>query len=462
MIGQEKRGSAQVLLALAMAVLSFGSVAGAGPPTYFKDVLPIFQRNCLSCHREGEIAPISFESYEQVRPWAKSIRRVVRDRSMPPWDADPNYGHFSNAMGLEDSEISTISQWASLGARAGLESDAPEPVEFSDDWSIGTPDAIYSMPAPYTLGPEGNDEYKYFTIDPGLTEDKWVTHVEVKPGNRAVVHHVIAFIDESGANPRGEGGIVPIHSKPPTSREEMERILKRQVEKIQPRVKESGLKPRPLRDFALLGGIAPGTPPITYPAGQAKLLKAGSKLIFQMHYSRTGRVEVDQTSIGVRFAEGPPEIERKTTAVMNVSFAIPPYAPNYRVDAYHTTDRPILIHSFMPHLHLRGIGFQYKAVYPDGNEEILLNIPEYDFNWQYGYELAEPKYIPAGTLLQCIAWFDNSAENPANPDPSAIVRFGEPTADEMMIGWMEYTELPQGTPDPRKVALKEKDLALVR
>lgn len=463
MTGRKTLGEIRMLAALAVGVMAMGGVAQAGPPTYFKDVLPILQENCLSCHRQGEIAPMPFESYEQVRPWAKSIRRVVKDRSMPPWHADPEYGHFSNAMGLNESEISTISRWATLGARAGSESDAPEPVVFSSEWAIGTPDAIYTMPVPYTLGPEGNDEYKYFTIDLGLTEDKWVTHVEVKPGNRAIVHHVIAFIDESGAPVRDEGGIVPVNSKRPESPEQLKRIMKRQEEKIKPAVKKSGMKPKPLRDFTLLGGIAPGTPPISYPEGQAKLLKAGSKLILQMHYNRaTGKVEVDQTSIGVRFADGPPKIERKMTALMNISFAIPPHASNYRVDAYHTTDRPVLIHNFMPHLHLRGVAFQYKAIYPDGTEEILLNIPEYDFNWQYGYELTEPKYIPAGTLLQCTGWFDNSAENEANPDPEAIVRFGEPTVDEMMIGWMEYTELPKDAPAPKQVAEESKDLAFAR
>ena len=449
-------------LALAAGVMTLGSAAQAESPTYYKDVLPIFQQKCQTCHRPGQLAPITFDSYEEVRPWAKSIRRVVQDRTMPPWHADPKYGTFSNSMGLDESEILTITQWASLGARPGAESDAPEAVEFSDDWSIGTPDAIYSMPTSYTLGAEGNDEYKYFTIDPGLTEDKWVTHVEVRPGNRAVVHHVIAFIDESGGDARDEGGIVPINSKRPTSPEQLARTLKRQDEKIQPRVKEAGLKARPFRDFALLGGIAPGTPPISYPEGQAKLLKAGSKLIFQMHYSRTGKVEVDQTSIGVRFSNTPPKMERKMTAVMNVSFAIPPNAPNHQVHAYHTTDRPILIHNFMPHLHLRGVGFRYEATYPDGETEILLNIPEYDFNWQYGYELAEPKYIPAGTLLHCVGFFDNSAENAANPDPEAIVRFGEPTVDEMMIGWMEITELPKDAPAPKQVAEESKDLAFAR
>lgn len=424
-----------------VAVMLLAGVAGAEqPPTFYKDVLPIMQQNCLSCHRQGEIAPMSFEDYQQTRPWAKAIRTAVMDKTMPPWLADERYGHFRNAMTMTSQDRETLVNWASKGARAGNPADAPEPVEFPTGWTLGEPDQIFEMTEPYTVGPEGTDEYKYFTVPTNLTEDKWVKSVEIIPGNRAVVHHVIVFIQEPGMPDREEGGSVPINSYRPDSPEKLERVMARQ-ERIQAAVKKSGLEPKPIREFAMLAGTAPGTPPQLFDENEGKLLKAGSKLVFQMHYSRTGEEEVDQTSLGIRYHEGPVEREVITTAVGNMAFAIPPGAENYRVDSYHTFDRSVRIHMFMPHMHLRGKAFEYIAEYPDGSSRTLLSIPEYDFNWQFVYEPTEPIVIPAETTIHCIAHFDNSANNPDNPDPEAIVKFGEPTVDEMMLGWMDVSEV---------------------
>lgn len=451
--------------ALALALSFCFSMASTArteeAPTYYKDVLPIFQQNCQSCHRQGEIAPMAFETYEQTRPWAKAIREAVSAKTMPPWLADARFGHFRNDFSLNAEEQETIVRWASAGARPGNPADAPAPVEFPTGWTLGEPDAIYEMAQPYTVGPEGTDEYKYFTIPTNLTEDRWVESVEIIPGNRAVVHHVIVFIQEPGTPDREEGGPVAINSQPPASPEELARVMERQ-ERIQAKVKESGLKPQPIRLFSMLAGMAPGTPPQKFDPGQGKLLKAGSKLVFQMHYSRNGQTEVDQTKLGIKWAKGPVEQEVITTAASNMAFAIPPHAEDYTVEAWHTFDRPVRIHMFMPHMHLRGKSFDYIAEYPDGTSQTLLSIPRYDFNWQFVFEPAEPIVIPKGTTIHCVAKFDNSANNPANPNPEAIVRFGEPTVDEMMIGWMDVSEVKEegapATPLVQPSAPSDEDL----
>jgi hypothetical protein len=441
------------------------TVGAQETPTYYRDIAPIIQQNCQSCHRQGEIAPMAFENYHQVRPWAKAIRESIQQKTMPPGQADERYGHFRNAMRLSTEEAEAVIRWASMGAPAGKPADAPPPVEYPTGWTLGEPDEIFMMTEPYTLAAEGTDEYKYFTIPTNHTEDKWITGVEIIPGNSAIVHHVIVFIQEPGMPDREEGGIVPINSRRPESPEELERLMARQ-ETAQERVREAGLRPAPIRPFGMLGGMAPGTPPQRFDRGHGKLLKAGSKLVFQMHYSRTGQDEIDQTMIGLHYAQEPVEHEVITTAAANWVFAIPPHADNYRVDAWHTFDRPIRIHMFMPHLHLRGKSFDYVAIYPDGRSETLLSIPKYDFNWQFVYEPVEPITLPAGTTIHCIAHFDNSAGNPDNPDPEAIVRFGEPTVDEMMIGWMDVSEVKAkdtpGTPVVQPAAQTEDLLALLR
>lgn len=422
----------------------------AETPRFYKDVLPIFQERCMKCHREGELAPMPLDEYSSARPWAKSVRRTVVEGSMPPWFADEKYGEFSNRNVLSDEERNTIVKWVNAGAPAGNPADAPEPVEFPVGWQIGEPDEIFKMQEPYTLGAEGPDEYKYFTIPTNLTEDKWVTAFEVRAGNTAVVHHVIAFVVPEGAPTRGEGGVTVTNSFRPESPQQLEEILARQ-ESINSRLKESGMKPRPIATMLgglnILGGVAPGTPPWKAREGSGKLLPKGSNLIFQMHYHRNGQEEIDQTSIGVIYADAPVTQARDTVGVANLAFAVPPHAPNYRVDSWHTFDEPVKIVGFMPHMHLRGKAFEYSAIYPDGREEILLSIPNYDFDWQLSYEAAEPLAIPAGTTIHCIAHFDNSSDNAANPDPEAVLRFGEPTEDEMMIGWLEITRDRQVMPE---------------
>lgn len=459
--GISRKLTLTALAAVAALVWSIAPASGLADdaPTYYKDVMPIFQQNCQSCHREGQIGPMPLENYHQSRPWAKSIRDVVQEGSMPPWHADAEYGDFKNEMRLSPDEVETIVAWASTGARAGQISDAPKAVEFTDDWQIGTPDQIFTMAEPYTLGPEGDDEYKYFVVPTGLTEDKWVTAIEVKAGNAAIVHHVIAFIQNGDAPVPDEGGIVPVNSYRPESPEQLEKVIARQAV-VQEKIKASGLKEKPIRVMGMLGGMAPGTPPFVCAEGEGKLLPAGSKLIFQMHYNRNGETEVDQTSIGVKYADRPMDVERLTVGVFNVSFAIPPGESDYRVDSWHTFNEDVRVHMFMPHMHLRGVGFEYEAIYPDGRRETLLSIPEYDFNWQFVYELDEAITLPKGTTVHCVGTFDNSTGNPDNPDPDAIVRFGEPTIDEMMIGWMDVSRVNAEDKSKIITGRDERDSAL--
>jgi mono/diheme cytochrome c family protein len=447
--------STTLLSALALTCFAVASAKAETTPRYYEDVLPIFQENCLSCHRQGAVAPMAFDSFAAARPWAKSIQKSVMQRNMPPWLADPKHGVFSNAMQLTDAEIDTIVKWATAGAPAGDPSKAPAPKEFPE-WEIGAPDQIFTMPSPYTLAPEGQDEYKYFTVSEEFPEDKWVTGLEVKAGNTNIVHHVIAFVLPPGAKDRGEGGEEKLNSFRPESDEKAAEAV-RKGEEMQEKLRAAATNPRPLPMMGqVLGGVAPGTPPWIARPGEGRLIKKGSRIYLQMHYHRNGLEETDQTSIGVKYAAAPVQHERKTVGIANVTFAVPPMADNYKVESFHTFDRDVKILSFMPHMHLRGKAFEYRAKYPDGREETLMSVPNYDFAWQYTYELAEPISIPKGTLIHCIAHFDNSANNTANPDPLRVVKFGNPTEDEMMIGWMDVVE-DEGT-IPNKSTKEVKEL----
>ncbi|MBK9314894.1 MAG: thiol-disulfide isomerase [Acidobacteria bacterium] len=392
-------------LVISITVLSIGSgPAKASQVTFTKDVAPILQKNCMSCHRPGEIAPMSLMSYKEVRPWAKSIRERVSDRTMPPWSADPNHGEFKNDARLSAQEIDTIVKWVESGAIKGDDKDMPPNPKFPEGWSIGTPDAIISMQEEYTVPADGEVPYLYFTMPTNFTEDKWIQALEIRPGNRAVVHHVIAYTQE----PDKSG-----------------------------KVDETGGEFR--RGRVHLGGITPNKTGVVFEPGVAKLIKAGSSIVFQMHYTTNGEAAKDRTSIAFIFAKQPATKILHTGNAMNTRFVIPAGAANHEVTASKVFDEDIHITGFMPHMHVRGKSFTYTAVYPDGRREILLNVPAYDFNWQLSYELKTPKAMPKGTKLDCVAYFDNSTKNKFNPDPANPVRWGDQTWEEMMIGWFSYT-----------------------
>ena len=379
--------------------------------TFHKDVLPILQKNCQSCHRPGEAAPMSLLTWKETRPWAKAIREAVRLKRMPPWFADPHVGKFANERRLSEAEINTLAQWADSGAQEGDPKDAPKPIAFVEGWNIGQPDLVVEMPSEYDVPASGTVEYTYFVMPTGFTEDKWVQLAEIRPGNRRVVHHVIAFIREPGSKwlPGAQPGVafVPKKGTPGSS------------------------------SFGgqWLVGYAPGFIPDRNEQGTARLVKAGSDIVIQMHYTANGKAGKDRSKVGLIFAKEPPKQRVYTVAAGNDKFVIPPGAGNHRVDARITLDQDMTITSLIPHMHLRGKSFEYRIVYPDGQKETLLSVPKYDFNWQLTYVPERPVRVTKGTAIECTAYFDNSANNKYNPDPRAEVRFGEQSWEEMMLGF---------------------------
>ena len=387
-----------------IAVLVVG-VSASGPAktssTFTKDVAPILFNRCVDCHRPGEIAPMSLLSYQEVRPWAKSIRQKVVERSMPPWSADPHVGKFSNNPSLSQKEIDAIVSWVDAGAPKGDDKDMPPTPKFVEGWTIGTPDVVLAMQEEYSIPADGTVPYLYFTIPTNFKEDKWIQAMEIRPGNRSVVHHVIAFVQEAGASGRGgRGG-------------------------------EGGR--------GQLGGITPNKSGVVFAPGTARLIKAGSSVVFQMHYTTNGQATKDRTSIGLVFSKEPPNKTLVTGSAMNARFAIPPGDDNYEVKSSMTFKEDVHLTTFMPHMHFRGKDFTYTAVYPDGRSEVVLRVPKYDFNWQLTYVLEKPLALPKGTRLDCVAHFDNSTKNKFNPDPTKEVRWGDQTWEEMMIGWFTFT-----------------------
>jgi peroxiredoxin len=364
--------------------------------TYAKHVAPIIQNRCQECHRPGEIGPFALRSYKDARAWADTIREVVREQRMPPWHPDPRFGKWSNDRRLSDEERDTLLAWVEQGCPKGDEKDLPPPVQWPDGWRIGKPDAVFTMAEEFKVPASGTLPYKKFTVDPGFKEDVWVQAGEVRPGNRAVVHHVLVYIQLPGK---------PIYANDGTA--------------------------------MMLAGWAPGDMPGMYPVGTAKRVPAGAKLVFEVHYTPNGKEQTDRSSIGLIFAKKPPEKVVETNILANLFFRIPPKAPDYKGEMTFTFRDDAELISFMPHMHLRGVSAKYVAKYPDGRTETLLSVPDYDFAWQSVYRFEKPLPVPKGTRLTWIGHWDNSADNPRNPDPSKDVIWGLQTWDEMQNGWME-------------------------
>ena len=457
---KHRRLLAGALIAMAI-VLTFGltlvprSEASKGKPvTFNQDVAPILFKSCAECHRPGEAAPFSLLSYKDARPWARSIREQVVGRQMPPWHADPHIGAWANDRRLSQTEIDKIAAWVDGGAHEGEAKDLAPAPQFVEGWRIGKPDLVLTMPNEFTLEASGPDEYQTFEIPLNFTEDRYVLKAEARPGNRKIVHHIIAFIvpPAKGAQPR-------------LSEEELAR-LRAQAEKevifykegFLQRVKadvpvyddgcvtrSGGLGVR--RDgsgqepvVTALAGFAPGSNSSLHENGISIKIPAGSKIRLEVHYSKVaGKVEKDRSSVGVIFAKEPPKQLAVTRVIGNTYFKIPPGAERHRVTGCWTAQEDIHLHSLTPHMHYRGAAMEYKVFYPDGREEVLLNVPNYSFSWQTTYVPKQPIAIPKGTRFLVTGYFDNSAKNKFNPDPTQSVRFGQPTYDEMMAGFINYT-----------------------
>ncbi len=379
-------------------ILASTALWGADKPTYSQDVAPILDRSCVECHRKGEVAPMAFTTYTEVRPWARAIREATTSRKMPPWLADPHYGKFQNDRRLTDKDVATITAWVNAGAPEGNPKLRGEAPQYSEGWNIGKPDVIIDIGKDFDVPATGVVAYKYFNVPTHFTEDKWIEAAEVRPDKRSAIHHVIVFVKEPDGKPGdfNDGG-------------------------------------------DLLVGFAPGEQPLTFEKGTAKLVRAGSTLNFQLHYTPNGTAQKDRTYIGLRFAKEPPTNRAATGRALNGMFRIPAGASAHEVKSSWTFKQDVTLRNLMPHMHLRGKDFKYTLVYPDGREEVLLSVPKYDFNWQLAYELAQPILVPKGARLDCIAHFDNSPNNKYNPDPTKEVRWGDQTYEEMMIGWFHFT-----------------------
>jgi len=371
---------------------------------------------------------MSLLSYKDVRPWAKSIREVVVERRMPPWLADPHYGEFSNDRHLSQAEIDTIVSWVDGGAKEGNANDLPPVPTFSQGWRFGKPDVEFPMTLEASVPADGVVAYRHFVVPTNFTEDKYIQFAEIKRGDPSVVHHVIVSVREPGQGPMPPAGEINLGAA--ANREGEARTAQQQPG-------QGG--GRGNTQDGMLVGWAPGMSPLILRPGQAKLIKKGSVLIFQMHYTTNGQASKDRTSVGLYFAKAPVEKRVITTGAVSRNLVIPPGEPNYETKASFTFREDSHIVSFMPHMHVRGKDFEYKLVYPDGTSKILLKVPRYDFNWQLSYFLKEPVAAPKGSRIDCVAHHDNSERNKYNPDPTKEVRWGPQTWEEMMIGWLDYT-----------------------
>ncbi|GAC1307325.1 MAG: hypothetical protein NVSMB14_12870 [Isosphaeraceae bacterium] len=368
-----------------------------GHVNYAENVAVIVQGKCQECDRPKQSAPFSLLTFEDVRRHAPTIREVIDDRRMPPWHADPRYGHFDNDRSLSAVERSTLLAWVDQGCPPGDLSKAPSPRKFVEGWTIGKPDLVFEMPREYKVAADGVLPYERFVVPTNFKVDTWIQAAEARPGDLSVVHHIVVYV-----NDHKKGKDESARRSPP----------------------------------AHLCGYAPGDLPTILPEGSAKMIPAGSDLIFEMHYTPIGREKVDRSKIGLILAKGPVKHRAMTHGIANRYIKIPPGASDHEEKAAFTFPVDSTLIALMPHMHLRGKSFQYVATYPDGKSEILLSVPQYDFNWQTYYRLAESNAMPKGTRIECFAHYDNSTANPFNPDPTLTVRWGQHTFEEMMIGYV--------------------------
>jgi hypothetical protein len=392
-------------------------------PTFYKDILPILQDHCQSCHRAGEVAPMPLETYKQAQAWAPSIAHAVQMKMMPPWFADSRYGHFANDASLTAQQIDAIVAWAAAGTPAGDARDAPPPPKWTTGWNVPQPDLVVKMPRAVKIPSSGEVEYTYEIVPAHFAEDRWVQMSEFRPGSPAHVHHAVVYIRPPDLQwlrhaPVGE---------PFTASTLTDPVERRQAHET-------------TSDLLLV--YAPGSSPDEWPDGMAKFVPAGSDLVFQMHYTTNGTADEDQTSIGLVFSKTPPKQRVITLQLNNHALIIPPEADDFRVEVQGTLPNDATLLSFFPHMHLRGKRFEYDIVHDDGSVETLLRV-NYHFHWQLSYKLAEPRLLKAGTKLRAIAWYDNSKNNPHNPDPEKTVTWGDQTSDEMMVGFFDVA-VPAG------------------
>jgi hypothetical protein len=392
-----------ILLRYSLALLLFAIAPLQAEPTFYKDVLPILQQHCQSCHRKGEIGPMQLVTYDQVRPWARAIRQSVSLRKMPPWFADPRFGEFSNDPSLKPEEISTIQAWVDAGSRAGQKQDSPPPIKWPEGRALPNPSLVTAMPQPFRLVARATIPYRNIALPPRFAADTWVRAVEIRPSDRTVVHHAVLYVREPGST---------------------------WLEKIPPTAD-------------ILAVYTPGAPVMTCPDGMAKKIPAGSDLVLQMHYTAKSVDAKDQTEVALATSAEKPTYRLLTLQMANYNLLIPPGDRNRRVVVTGTLPQDALLVSMFPHMHLRGSGFEYQILGGRGGRvENLLKVNDYNFYWQLSYQLKKPRPLPAGTRLLFAGYFDNSSGNPRNPDPTAEVSWGEQSWEEMMVGFFDVAVSP--------------------
>lgn len=393
--------------------------APAAAVTYSNQIVRLLNKNCVACHREGDIAPFALTDYDAAAAWAESCVEAIDDGRMPPWLASPEHGSFTNELRLSDEEKRLFRQWVAAGCPEGDRDRLPTAAEHVVRDESFMPDLVYPLSdRPFNVPASGVVDYQYFAIDPGWKEDKWIRRAEIYPGEPSVVHHVLLFVERPG-------------------------------------VRYPGIYPG-----ELIGGFVPGRRGASLPEGTAYHIPAGSRIVAQMHYTPNGIARRDLTHVGFQFAD-PASVHRVASArrAINVMFQIPPHAAEYEATARYEFPREAVLLSMTPHMHVRGKSFRYDAIFPDGRRQTLLDVPRWDFNWQMDYALTEPLTVPAKTVIECTAVYDNSKDNPANPDPSKWVTFGEQTWQEMLIGFFIAVEpLDRSKTTPGELADAVDDL----
>ncbi len=454
------------LSALYVAPQAFAQ-QNAAAPTFNKDVAPILYANCTSCHRPGEIAPMSLMSYKDARPWAKAIATKVANGTMPPWHADPKYGTFSTARMISELQKQTIAQWVSAGAPEGT-GPAPAPPTYNDGWNI-TPDVVLSMQEDYPLPATGEVPYQYLEVPANFAEDRYIEAWEIRPGDRQAVHHLLLStrppqaVVEAQMKRQQQAMLQRMFGTPPANAPAANAAPRpappfsfeccveipagqsggRPLPPDQRKPLGENYRARPAGTGPTMGGYSPGGSIRIFPEGMAMRIPAGHSFVFQMHYTTYGKATTDRTRIGLKFSKTPPKTVLNTMALINGSLSIPPGAANHLVENAMTFNRDTLLYSMVPHTHVRGTGWHYEAIYPDGRKEVILSVPKYDFNWQHEYVFTQPLQLPAGTKIHAKAWYDNSPRNKSNPDPTQHVTWGDQTWEEMMYTSITFSFAPQ-------------------
>jgi len=420
---------AAVPLVTTILTAAAAAQAPAAVPTFTKDVAPILYKNCTTCHRPGEIAPMSLLTYEDARPYAKAIRDEIGEGHMPPWHADAPAGTFENERRLGDADKKTILDWIAGGAPRGNPRDQPPQPQYADGWQIGKPDVVFEMQEDYKIPAKGTVEYEYFYIPTNFTEAKYVQAIEVRPGNRKVVHHVL----------------VQYQAKPDLTRTPVLKFKPEYARLPEPKFgdrqphREQGVPTR------LIGTYAPGTLPQVFREGTALRLEPGGVIELQMHYTTSGEPATDRTKVGIVFSKDPAPREVRPSAFYNASLSLPPNSSNTSVPGEVEFQQDTIVYGLFPHTHLRGKAWEYSLVLPDGTSKKILSVPRYDFNWQTYYMFKEPLLVPKGAKIVSTAWYDNSHGNRSNPNAEIEVKWGDQTWEEMQYTGLLFSPVAQPT-----------------